>query len=57
MKKDKIKNLLWGALLVIILLIASHYDHESQKEDRQVSEDIREAKADQAFYEYHNNYK
>lgn len=55
MERKTIKNLLWGVLLVIILLIASHYDHESQKEDRQASEDIREANADQTFYEYHNN--
>lgn len=57
MKKHTIKNLFWGVLLGIILLIASHYDHENQKEDRQATEDIREANAEQIFYEYHNNYR
>lgn len=34
MKESVIRNILWGLLIIIILLIASHYDYKCQQEDR-----------------------
>ncbi len=53
MKKKTYKNLFWGVLLVIIILIGSHYDYEYQIEDKQADEDIRAANDERFNSEYH----
>jgi len=53
MKRATIKNLLWGLLLIIILIIASHYDYKYMIEDEQVHEAIMEENANEAFNEIH----
>lgn len=35
MKKNTIKNLFWGLVLITVLLVASHYDYKYQQEDKQ----------------------
>jgi hypothetical protein len=54
MKKKTIINILWATLLVLVLLVASHYDYKYQQEDREIQEEMRAADAEQWFYEYHN---
>lgn len=33
MKNKNVKNIFWGVLLIVILLVASHYDYKYYIED------------------------
>lgn len=53
MKRSTIKNIAWGLLLIVVLLIASHLEYEQIQEDIAAEELLKEAEAERQFYEYH----
>lgn len=55
MKRSTIKNIAWGLLLIVVLLIASHLEYEQIQEDIAAEELLKEAEAERQFYEYHEN--
>ena len=55
MKKNTAKNLFWGIVLILLVVFLQSLEFDMEMEDKQAIEDLREAREEQAFYEYHNN--
>lgn len=53
--KTKTKNVFWGLLLILVLLIFSHLEYGRLQEEKETNKMIEQAEAEERFYEYHYN--
>lgn len=53
--KKKYKNIIWGAILIAVLLFASHLEYKLIQEEIAAKELIKEAEIERVFNEYHDN--